>query len=135
MIYLDASALLKFIKLEKETDALRSWRLRLPTDINLVTSELARLEIGRTLLRGGGLAPQRLHETVEQALGDVIYVDLTKALLARAMDYSMPKLGSLDAIHLATAEPFRAELTEFITYDNELASAATELGLPVVAPA
>ena len=29
--------------------------------------------------------------------------------------------GSLDAIHLASADPFRPELAEFITYDQELA--------------
>jgi hypothetical protein len=40
----------------------------------------------------------------------------------------------LDAIHLATADPFLTELTDFVTYDGELAAAATELGLPVTAP-
>jgi uncharacterized protein len=40
----------------------------------------------------------------------------------------------LEAIHLATVDPFLAEITDFVTYDAELAAAASELGLPVAAP-
>jgi uncharacterized protein len=41
----------------------------------------------------------------------------------------------LDAIQLATADPLLTDVAGFVTYDAELAAAATELGLPVVAPA
>jgi hypothetical protein len=51
------------------------------------------------------------------------------------MAYQTPRLGSLDAIHLASADPFRADLSEFVTYDKELTLAAEELGFPVLAPA
>jgi len=34
----------------------------------------------------------------------------------------------LDAVHLATADPFLAELTDFVTFDAELAAAGLELG-------
>jgi hypothetical protein len=34
-----------------------------------------------------------------------------------------------------TADPFQDELTDFVTYDTELADAATEIGLPVRSPA
>jgi predicted nucleic acid-binding protein len=50
------------------------------------------------------------------------------------MTYRMPQLGSLDAIHLAPADPFRTELAEFVTYDHELTKAAADLGFPVAAP-
>ncbi|MEU9043519.1 MULTISPECIES: hypothetical protein [unclassified Kitasatospora] len=43
-------------------------------------------------------------------------------------------IGSLDALHLAGADPFRTELTDFVTYDREPAHAADELGFPVSAP-
>ena len=49
MIYFDSSALLKFVKPEKQTRALREWRLAQPTDSELVTSQLAVLEISRPL--------------------------------------------------------------------------------------
>lgn len=133
MIYLDALALLKFIKPEKETEALRSWRQALPEETELVTSELAELEITRTLLRAG-VDHQRVPFYAGQALRGMYLVDLTTTVLARAMAYRIPKLGSLDAIHLATADPFRADLAEFVTYDQELAAAAADLGFPVNAP-
>ena len=53
MIYFDSSALLKFVKPEKESQALRTWRLALEPGTELVASRLAALEISRTLLRAG----------------------------------------------------------------------------------
>ncbi len=133
MIYLDTSALVKFIKLEEETPALGAWRQALPKGTELVTSELAQLEITRTLLCAG-VDHQIVPYVTSQALKGVHTVDLTSTVLARAMTYSIPRLGSLDAIHLASAEPFRGELTELITYDDQLTEAATDLGFPVNAP-
>jgi predicted nucleic acid-binding protein len=133
VIYLDACALVKFIKPENETEALRSWRECLPDDTELISSELARLEITRALLRGG-VDPTRVPYYVGQALKGVYVVDLSSTVLDRARSYQVTKLGSLDAIHLATADPFRTELTDFVTYDSELTSAATDLGFPVNAP-
>ncbi len=134
MIYLDACALLKFIRPEPETDALRAWRHAFPEGTELVTSELAQLEITRTLLRAG-IDHQRVPYLTGNALRGVYLVDLTSTVLARAMAYRVPRLGSLDAIHLASADPFRTELTEFVTYDHELTKAAADLGFPVSAPA
>lgn len=134
MIYLDACALLKFIKPEAESAALRAWREKLPADTELLTSELATLEITRTLL-GAGVNHQQVQYFAGQAVRGVYLVDLSTTVLARAMAYRTPRLGSLDAIHLASAEPFRADLTEFVTYDKELSGAAGELGFPVSAPA
>jgi predicted nucleic acid-binding protein len=133
LIYLDACALLTFIKPEPQTDALRAWRQALPDGTELVSSELARLEITRTLLRAG-IDHQRVPFVAGQALRGIYTVDLTSTVLARAMAYRVSQLGSLDAIHLASADPFRTELTEFVTYDRELARAATDLGFPVSAP-
>lgn len=133
MIYLDACALLRFILPERETAALRAWRQALPAATELVTSELARLEITRTLLRSH-VDHQRVPYLTDHALGGLYVLDLTSTVLARAMSYRVPRLGSLDAIHLASAEPFRIELAEFVTYNKELIHAAAELGFPVNAP-
>ncbi|PZS11906.1 MAG: PIN domain-containing protein [Acidimicrobiales bacterium] len=134
MIYLDSCALLKFVKREKETDSLHAWREQLLQGTELVTSELAGLEISRTLLRAG-VDYQRVPYAAGQALRGVYQADITNTVLAKARTYRVPKLGSLDAIHLATADSFRSELIEFITYDVELAEAAAELGFSVKAPA
>jgi hypothetical protein len=64
----------------------------------------------------------------------VYLIDLSSTVLARAMAYQTQRLGSQDVIHLASADPFRVELTEFVTYDQEPARAAEELGFPVGSP-
>ncbi|WP_419996499.1 type II toxin-antitoxin system VapC family toxin [Streptomyces boninensis] len=133
MIYLDSCALLKFIKQEKETEALRAWRAALPAGTELVTSELAQLEISRTLFRAG-VDRRSVPFHMGQALRGVHLVDLTSTVLHRAMSYHTGRLGSLDAIHLASADPFRVDLTEFVTYDQELATAADNLGFPTSVP-
>jgi len=133
VIYFDSSALLKFVKPEKESQALREWRVALPTGSELVTSQLAVLEISRTLLRAGA-DYQRVPYVVGQAVRGLFLVDVTSTVLTRARSYGIRRLGSLDAVHLATADPFLAELTDFVTYDADLAAAAQELGLPVAAP-
>ena len=133
MIYFDSSALLKFIKPEKESQALREWRVAQPADSELVTSQLAVLEISRTLLRAG-VDHQRVPYIAGQAVRGIFLVDVTSTVLTRARSYGIRRLGSLDAIHLATADPFLTEMTAFVTYDGELAAAAEELGLPIATP-
>ena len=133
MIYFDSSALLKFVKREKESDVLRSWRHGLPTGTELVTSQLSGLEISRTLLRAG-VDHQRVPYVTGQAVRGLYLVDVTSTVLTRARSYGIRRLGSLNAIHLATADPFLTELTGFVTYDTELGAAADELGLPTAAP-
>ncbi len=45
-----------------------------------------------------------------------------------------PELRSLDAIHLATAERLRDDLSELVIYDDLLADAARQLGFRVSSP-
>jgi uncharacterized protein len=85
-------------------------------------------------LLGAGADHQRVPYFARQALSGVFLVDLTSTVLSRAMSYRLPRLGSLDAIQLASADPFRANLTELVTYDLELAKAASDLGFPASAP-
>jgi uncharacterized protein len=133
VIYFDSSALLTFVKPEKQTRALREWRLAQPTDSELVMSQLAVPEISRTLLRAG-VDRRRVPYVVGQAVRGLFLVDVTSTVLTRARSYGIRRLGSLEAIPLATADPFLAEMTAFVTYDAELAAAASELGLPATAP-
>ncbi len=133
MIYFDSCALLKFIRPERETAAIRSWRSELPDGVELLTSELAELEVTRTLLRAG-IDHERVPFLAAQALRGIYRVDLSSTVLARARAYRTAKLGSLNSIHLASADPFRVDLTAFVTYDRELADAAANLGFPVIAP-
>ena len=133
MIYLDSSGIVKFLKREPESLAVRTWRSELDPGVELVTSQLASLEISRALLRAGEPS-DRVPYLVGQALRGLYLVDLTSTVLARARSYGMRRLGALDSIHLATADPFRPELEALVTYDTELASAASELGMVIVTP-
>ena len=71
---------------------------------------------------------------VGQALRGLYLLDVTSTVLARAQSYGIRRLGSLDAVHLATADPFLPELTGLVTYDGELAHAAAEIGIAVLTP-
>lgn len=132
--YLDTCALLKLVKVEAETTALRAWMKNLAPDDAVVTSQLAELELSRALTRNGTPADD-VAELVEEILGTVDVVVVSQAVLRVAIAYRIKRLGSLDSIHLATAEMFGVELQSFVTYDSELADAAKDRGLPVVAPA
>jgi predicted nucleic acid-binding protein len=133
VIYLDSSALLKLVRPEKETAALQAWRDSLPAERELVTSKLTHVEIVRTLLRGG-IDAAHADSFADRALVGVHLLAVTSDVLVRANAYEMRRLGSLDAIHLASADRYRTELTDFVTYDRELTAAAADLGLPVLSP-
>ena len=45
-----------------------------------------------------------------------------------------PLLRSLNAIHLATARLLGNDLTALLTYDDRLAKAADDAGIPVLTP-
>lgn len=61
---------------------------------------------------------------------------LDAATLAAANGLEPFELGTLDAIHLATALALheQAPLEGFVTYDKQLAAAALGHGLPVLSP-
>jgi hypothetical protein len=79
------------------------------------------------------LAQRRM--TVYRLLEAVEVVDLSRPILRRAsVPFPVP-LGTLDALHLATALSWRdardADLT-VATHDQALAMAARSVGLPVI---
>jgi len=67
-------------------------------------------------------------------VAQITVVEPTEIVRARAAALDPPELRTLDAIHLATALEVRAELQALVTYDARLASAATAVGLQVLAP-
>lgn len=131
--YIDSCALIKLIKPEAETTALRAWLKRLDESDALATSELTELELTRTMTRHGA-STREATERVNAVLNLVGVVGFSKVILRTAIAHQIQRLGTLDSIHLATAELFRSQLGSFVTYDKELAAAAREQGLEVVAP-
>jgi predicted nucleic acid-binding protein len=129
VIYLDSSALMKLIRLESETPALRDWLSERPEQ-PVVSSELGRVEVLRAARRVGGRALTEARAVV----GDIDLVPLDRTVQDLACDIDHPLLCTLDALHLASAVLLGDELTAFIAYDQWLTSAAHTAGLVVATP-
>lgn len=129
MIYLDASALMKLVRHEDETVALREW-LDLHPDDPVVSSELGRVEVLRAARRVGGRAVAEARAVV----GDLDLVPLSLAVQDVAGEFGDPLLRTLDALHLASALLLGEEMTAFVAYDQRLADGAHAAGLGVTAP-
>ncbi len=129
MIYLDSSALMKLVRREAETEALREW-LDLRREQPVVTSELGRVEVLRAARRVGDpvLAEARA------VVGDLDLIPLDRAVQDVACDIGDRILRTLDALHLASALLLGDALTAFIAYDHRLAGGAQAAGLVVAAP-
>ena len=68
-------------------------------------------------------------------LCEIEIVNLSKTVLAIAENFKdLPMLGSLDAIHLATAMLIKEDNDKIITYDKAMTISAESLGFVVVAP-
>ena len=133
--YLDASVILRLIL--GEPNKLAEWK-RVKTG---VASALTEVECLRTLDRLGRsavlndweIAARR--EEVYRLLEGVEVVDVSRPILRRASEPFPTPLGTLDAIHLATAVAWRdATASDLVlaTHDKALAIAARSLGLQVI---
>lgn len=133
LFYADASALVKLVRDEPESDSLR----RFLADADLVSCELVLTEIPRAIRRAADqdrrldldILMDRAGELVE-ALG---LLPLDRALLLAAGALSEPDLRALDAIHVASAVTL-APLDGFVSYDERQAAAARLAGLRTYSP-
>jgi predicted nucleic acid-binding protein len=129
MIYLDTSASLKLVAAEEESAALIDWLNAYP-DENLVTNAIGHIELMRAAARSGPNAVA-LARNVTSTIDTLI---LTDSIASAAAMIPPADLGTLDAIHLATAYAHRKTLTAFCAYDRRLLEAAESQGLPTVSP-
>jgi len=133
IFYVDASALVKLVREEPESSALRAYL----EGADLLSSELVLAEVPRAVHRAAAQDPELpvdlLLERVGELLDAVALRPLDRALLAGAGAIAEPSLRALDAIHVASAvglEPIEA----FVTYDERQAAAARLAGLRTMAP-
>jgi predicted nucleic acid-binding protein len=126
--YLDTSAAMKLLVEEAESASLVAYLAR-PTGRQLVASWLLHTELHRAAHRH----PDDIELAAVNVVLDVVsLVDISRGDLLTAG--ALPgRLRSNDAVHLAVALRLGAE--EMITYDDELAAAATSAGLTVLRPA
>ena len=123
--YLDASAALKLLLDEVETEAMRAF---LDRPIVPVSSDLLETELRRTAHRA-----QVDQAGVTAVLDGLNLIPLDRHAFRAAGLLPHRTLRSLDALHLAAA--LDVEAHAIVTYDERMAEAALELGLAVIAPA
>ena len=125
--YLDASALVKLVVAEPESDPLARW---LGPEPRIASSEIAITEVVRAVR----LADSRseLVDRARRRLEETTLVELSRDLLERAATVGPARLRTLDAVHLATA--LALEPDEFVAYDRRLLGAAEAAGLTVASP-
>lgn len=133
--YLDASVVLRLVL--GEPGQLAQWT----TAERAVASALTEVESLRTLDRMGRRGALSVGDIAERRgavfrlLEACEVVDVSRAVLRRAAEPFPTPLGTLDAIHLATALAWRDATGDALvvaTHDRELATAASAMGLTVV---
>ena len=127
LVYVDTSGIVKLFIAEAETRALKKH-----LGSNLITSGISRLEVKRVIDRN----PKLYLKPATKVLDNFQFIEPDQTLFAIAESFRMmPYLRSLDAVHLATAINCKPVVSEFITYDKDLARAAELMGFNVAAPA
>ncbi len=126
LAYLDASAFVKLVVAERETQSLKA---ALQGVVRVVASEILEVEVLRASRRAGGDAT-----SVRAQLAAVRLLPLTGEIRTLAGELDPPSVRSLDAIHIATALSLRERLMGLFTYDQRMHSAARDAGLEVYAP-
>jgi hypothetical protein len=116
LLYLDSSALVKLVVPEPESralrEALRSWPER-------VSSVVAEIEVERVGGRLGSGAIRR----ARSVLARVALIELDEEVRRRVAGPGPAELGTVDAIHLATALTLGNDLGAPCAYDTRLVDA------------
>jgi predicted nucleic acid-binding protein len=129
LYYIDTSAALKLLAEESHSRAFAAFY-----DENAgapwVSSALLRIEVIRAVSRA---MPAALPDARALLLA-FDYVSIDDEVVDAAMNEPDRMLRSLDAIHLATARVLGPDLDGLATYDDRLAVAAKDAGIPVIDP-
>ncbi len=133
LFYADASALVKLVRDEPESHALRAFLV----DADLVSSELVLAEVPRAIRRAAAQDPRLALDILMTRAGEIVdavaLLQLDRALLLAAGAFAEPALRALDAIHIAAAVDL-LPLDGFLTYDERQAAAARLAGLRTLSP-
>lgn len=125
--YLDASAAVKLIRDELESDALAEFLGPLTDPLAVVSSMLVETELRRMAVRQG--LPQ---DAVSSALRKISLIELDRDHFRAAGLLPDRNLRSLDALHLVSA--MQADADVLVAYDARLLLAARALGMRTTSP-
>ncbi len=127
-LYLDASAIVKLVVRERETDALT----RHLGDAATIASEIVSLEVPRAAYLKTGA-----EETIGRAEALLRFfhlLELDEELQREAARVRPIELRSLDAVQLVSALRVREQIDAVVVYDRRLADASRTAGLAVETP-
>ena len=134
LFYTDASALVKLVRDEPESAALRAFL----ADADLVSCEICLTEIPRAIRRAASEDPNLPLQLLLQRAGELLdalgLLEVERELLLAAGALDEPALRSLDAIHIVAAIAV-SPVDGFVSYDERQAAAARLAGLRTLAPA
>lgn len=127
MIYIDSSVALARLLLEPRSAPEELWKER------LISSRLLEYEIWNRVHAYGLTDPVR--NEAQALLLRVGMVEMTRSVLARALEPLPMPLRTLESLHLATLYFLRerGEAVELASYDARLVAAAHALGMPLAA--
>ena len=128
-LYFDTSAALKLLAQKSHSRSFAAFYDD-HSGASWVSSALLRVEVIRAVTRA---MPAALAD-VRDLLLAFDYVSIDDEVVDAAMNEPDRMLRSLDAIHLATARLLAPDLTGLATYDDRLANAARDAGMPVIDP-
>lgn len=133
--YVDASVLLRIVL--RQSDALPEWR-QVEQGVSsalIMTESLRTLDRLRLRAKLPDVEVASRRAKILELIASLELVEIDAVVLDRAAQPMPTELGTLDAIHLATAllwrEQFRMELT-MATHDGALGLAARAHGMPIV---
>lgn len=133
VFYLDASALVKLVRDEPESAALRNFL----GDADLVSCELVLAEVPRAVRRAAAKNPELPLDALIARAGEVLdalaLLPIDRAVLEAAGALTEPVLRALDAIHVVAAVSLMP-LDAFVSYDERQGAAARLAGLRTLAP-
>jgi predicted nucleic acid-binding protein len=126
LAYVDASAFVKLVIGEPESDALGDAL----AGVTMTSSAILEVEASLVVRR----RQPRSFNAVRRLLGSVRLVDVERAIRRTAGDLEDPSLRALDAIHVATALSLGERCGAFFAYDDRLIAVARAHGLTVTVP-
>jgi predicted nucleic acid-binding protein len=127
LIYIDSSVALARLLLEPRSVPEELWQER------LVSSQLLEYEVWNRV-HAYGLA-ESIGNEAQALLLRVGMVEMTRSVLAKALEPQPIPLRTLDSLHLATMDFLRGrgETVELASYDARLVATARALGIPLAA--
>jgi predicted nucleic acid-binding protein len=133
LFYVDASAIVKLVVDEPESQALRTFI----DGADLVSCELILTEVPRAIRRAAAhderLPSDALMSRAAQTIDSLALAPLDRGLLLAAGALAEPMLRALDAIHVAAAADL-GSTDAFVTYDERQAAAARLAGMRTMSP-